>query len=115
MSRRGGLHQTPTSTRSSICRGRSHTCCSAGCWGALWNGSGYPRGVAGEEIPLTAPVTAIADTFDAITHKRPYKDARTIEDALAVILRASGTLFDPAVVDAFLTLDHTELVNHAHT
>ncbi|MDP8910082.1 MAG: HD domain-containing protein [Chloroflexota bacterium] len=80
-----------------------------------WNGSGYPHGVAGEDIPLAARITAIADTFDAITHRRPYKDARTIEDALAIILLASGTLFDPAVVNAFVTLDHTQLVHHAYT
>ncbi len=80
-----------------------------------WNGSGYPHGVAGEDIPLAARITAIADTFDAITHKRPYKDARAIDHALAEILDASGTLFDPAVVEAFLTLDHTQLVHHAYT
>ncbi|MDP8909037.1 MAG: HD domain-containing protein [Chloroflexota bacterium] len=80
-----------------------------------WNGSGYPHGVAGEDIPLAARIAAIADTFDAITHTRPYKDARTIDDALAVIRLASGTLFDPAVVSTFLTLDHTQLVHHAYT
>lgn len=80
-----------------------------------WNGSGYPHGVAGEDIPLAARIAAIADTFDAITHKRPYKDARPIQDALSVISLHSGTLFDPAVVDAFLTLDHTQLVHDAYT
>jgi PAS domain S-box-containing protein len=78
-----------------------------------WNGTGYPSGFAGEDIPLTARITAIADTFDAITHKRPYQDARSIDDALEEICRVSGTQFDPAVVAAFLTLDHAQLVNDA--
>jgi PAS domain S-box-containing protein len=78
-----------------------------------WNGTGYPNGLSGENIPLTARITAIADTFDAITHKRPYKDAQSIDDALAEIRRVSGTQFDPAVVTAFLTLDHAQLVQDA--
>ena len=80
-----------------------------------WNGSGYPHGVAGEDIPIAARITAIADTFDAITHKRPYKEARSTDHALTKILEGSGTLFDPAAVKAFLTLDHTQLVHHAYT
>jgi PAS domain S-box-containing protein len=79
-----------------------------------WDATGYPNGLAGEEIPLPARITAIADTFDAITHKRTYKDARSIDDALAEIRRVSGTHFDPAVVTAFLTLDHALLVQDAH-
>lgn len=78
-----------------------------------WNGTGYPRGLAGEQIPLAARITAIADTFDAITHSRPYKDARPIAVALAEIRDASGSLFDPAVVGAFLKLDHSALVQAA--
>lgn len=78
-----------------------------------WNGSGYPNGVAGEDIPLVARIAAIADTFDAITHARPYKDAQTIEHALAEIRSASGTQFDPCVVTAFLELDHAGLVHGA--
>ncbi|MBW3608301.1 MAG: PAS domain S-box protein [Actinobacteria bacterium] len=80
-----------------------------------WNGSGYPHGVAGEHIPIAARITAIADTFDAITHKRPYKDARSTDHALTEILEGSGTLFDPAAVKAFLTLDHTLLVHGRYT
>ena len=78
-----------------------------------WNGAAYPHGVAGEDIPLVARIAAIADSFDAITHKRPYKNAQTIEHALAEIRSASGTQFDPAVVTAFLELDHTQLVHEA--
>ena len=75
-----------------------------------WDGTGYPAGLAGSDIPLTARIVAVADTFDAITHKRPYKGARPVDEALAVISSASGTLFDPGVVRAFLALDHTVLV-----
>ena len=78
-----------------------------------WNGTGYPDGLAGEQIPLAARIAAIADTFDAITHNRPYKDARPIDIALAEIRRGSGSLFDPAVVAAFLELDHGALVQAA--
>jgi PAS domain S-box-containing protein len=78
-----------------------------------WDATGYPNGLAGEEIPLPARITAIADTFDAITHKRTYKNAKSIDEALAEIRRVSGTHFDPAIVTAFLTLDHALLVQDA--
>lgn len=76
-----------------------------------WDGTGYPDGLAGEGIPLTARITAVADAFDAITHKRPYNDAEPIATALARIRRASGTQFDPAAVQAFRRLDHAALVH----
>ena len=75
-----------------------------------WDGTGYPAALSGEAIPLSGRIAAIADTFDAITHRRPYKEARPIGDAVDVIRLASGSLFDPAVVAAFLTLDHALLV-----
>ena len=78
-----------------------------------WDGTGYPAGLVSHDIPLTARITAIADTFDAITHRRPYVDARTVEAGLAEIRRVSGTHFDPDVVDAFLTLDHAALERSA--
>lgn len=78
-----------------------------------WNGSGYPNGVAGDDIPIVARIAAIADTFDAITHKRSYKDAQTIDHAIAEIHSASGTQFDPSVVTAFLELDHIGLEHQA--
>ena len=78
-----------------------------------WDGSGYPDGLAGQDIPLPARITAVADVFDAMTHKRPYKQAWPIETTIAEIRRASGTQFDPAVVEAFLTLDHGRLVQRA--
>lgn len=73
-----------------------------------WDGKGYPRGLAGEEIPFGARVFAVADTFDAITSPRPYKPARSIDDAVGEILRCGGTQFDPRVVECFL-LHYQEL------
>jgi PAS domain S-box-containing protein/putative nucleotidyltransferase with HDIG domain len=67
-----------------------------------WDGSGYPAGLAGEEIPMAGRIVAIVDVFDALTHDRPYKDAWTVEDAVAEIERQRGRHFDPRVVDAFL-------------
>ena len=75
-----------------------------------WDGTGYPGHLAHDEIPLTARITAIADTFDAITHKRPYKEAESVADAVKEIRRVSGSQFDPEVVRAFLTLDHAALL-----
>ncbi len=66
-----------------------------------WDGRGYPEGLAGEEIPLSGRIVAVADTFDALTHPRPYKEAWTVEAALDDIGRGSGERFDPQVVEAF--------------
>lgn len=66
-----------------------------------WNGSGYPNGIAGEDIPLLGRITAVADVFDALTSKRPYKEAWPVEKALSVINEESGKHFDPRMVDAF--------------
>lgn len=67
-----------------------------------WDGSGYPHGLKGEEIPLEGRIVAVADVFDALTHERPYKKAWPIEAATAEIQRQTGSQFDPAVVTAFL-------------
>ncbi len=67
-----------------------------------WDGTGYTPGLAGDAIPLPGRIVAIADVFDALTHKRPYKDAWTEPDALAWIQSQKGRKFDPAVVDALL-------------
>ncbi len=66
-----------------------------------WDGTGYPYGKSGEEINIFARITAVADVFDALTSKRPYKEAWSIEDALEHIKNQSGKHFDPKVVDAF--------------
>ena len=67
-----------------------------------WNGSGYPRGLKGEEIPFVARLTAICDVFDALISDRPYKDAWPLDEALAEIKRQSGRHFDPELVRVFV-------------
>jgi len=67
-----------------------------------YDGFGYPRGLAGEAIPLGARIFSVADAFDAMTSDRPYRAALAIEAALVEVLRNSGSQFDPEVVDAFL-------------
>ncbi len=69
-----------------------------------FDGSGYPRGLSGDQIPLGARIFAIADALDAITTDRPYRSGASFSDALTEIERCSGTQFDPAIVSAFLTL-----------
>ena len=66
-----------------------------------WNGKGYPYGLAGEEIPLSARVMAVADVFDALVSKRSYKQPFPFEEAMQIIKDGSGTHFDPKIVDAF--------------
>ena len=65
-----------------------------------WNGKGYPRGLAGEEIPLSARIVAAADVFDALTSKRPYKEAWPVEKALKVMNEEAGMHFDPETIAA---------------
>ncbi len=69
-----------------------------------FDGSGYPRGLAGESIPLSGRIVAVADVLDALTHERPYKRAWSVAEALAEIKRQSGRQFDPKVVEACLTV-----------
>jgi putative two-component system response regulator len=66
-----------------------------------WDGSGYPKGLAGPQIPLSARIVAVADVFDALTTQRPYKEAMPFEAALDCIRADSGRHFDPACVEAF--------------
>ena len=74
-----------------------------------WDGSGYPHGLSGNDIPLCGRIVALADVYDALTHKRPYKRAWPVERAVVEINRLSGRQFDPAVVTAFAQLDAHEL------
>lgn len=67
-----------------------------------WDGSGYPQGLKGEEIPLAARIVALADFYDALTHERPYKKAWTKGEALAEIEAQRGRHFDPQLVDVFI-------------
>ena len=67
-----------------------------------WDGTGYPDGLAGEDIPLSARVMAVADVFDALVSKRCYKEPYSFEDAMEIIRKDAGTHFDPKVAEAFL-------------
>lgn len=66
-----------------------------------WDGTGYPHGLAGDRIPESARIVAIADVFDALASRRPYKEAWPVEVVVAKIEEGRGTHFDPAMVDAF--------------
>lgn len=68
-----------------------------------WDGTGYPLGLKGKRIPLTARVVSIADTFDAITHRRRYSHGRSFGEATTAIAEGRGTQFDPELVDLFLS------------
>jgi HD-GYP domain-containing protein (c-di-GMP phosphodiesterase class II) len=68
-----------------------------------WDGTGYPRGLKGKRIPLTARVVAIADSFDAITHRRRYSAGRSFSEAVKAIAAGRNTQFDPELVDLFLS------------
>jgi putative two-component system response regulator len=70
-----------------------------------WNGSGYPRGLVGEKIPLAARIVALADVYDALTSRRVYRDAMTHMQAKTLILQERNAHFDPDVVDAFLAVE----------
>jgi putative two-component system response regulator len=66
-----------------------------------WDGSGYPYGLKGEDIPLSSRLMAIVDVYDALTSKRPYKRAFTHKEAINLIFKGKGTHFDPEIVDVF--------------
>ncbi len=74
----------------------------AWCHHERWDGKGYPRGLQGAEIPLSARIMALADCYDALTRRRPYKEAWSHAEALAYILEQRGKQFDADVVDSFL-------------
>lgn len=73
-----------------------------------WDGTGYPRGIAGEEIPLAARIFAIVDVYDALTSERPYRQAWSREDTLDYIRDHAGSQFDPALVEAFFDMVRAE-------
>ena len=74
------------------------------CHHEKWDGTGYPRGLKGKEIPIAARIFAVADVWDAITSDRPYRKGWTREEALKYIEEQSGKYFDPQVVDEFFRL-----------
>lgn len=73
-----------------------------------WDGKGYPRELEGDEIPLPGRIVAVADTFEAITHDRPFREAESAERALEEIRNERGRQFDPEVVDALLAVKERE-------
>jgi len=83
------------------------------CHHEKFDGSGYPRGLAGEAIPIHARVVAVADVFDALTSTRPYKSAWPLEDAAEFLRKNSGSHFDPACVEAFLAVWDEVVAIHA--
>ena len=72
-----------------------------------WDGSGYPQGLKGEDIPVSGRLMALADVYDALTSGRVYKKAYSHEKAVQMIMEGKGTHFDPDVVDAFLQVKAT--------
>jgi len=78
------------------------------CHHEKWDGSGYPRGLKGDEIPLAARLFAVVDVWDALTSDRPYRGAWTNENALAYIKEQSGKHFDPEIVDLFFKVIKSE-------
>jgi putative two-component system response regulator len=70
-----------------------------------WDGSGYPTGVAGDDIPMSARLMAVADVYDALISRRPYKEPKTHEQAMEMMLQWRGTHFDPDVLDAFVAIE----------
>jgi putative two-component system response regulator len=75
-----------------------------------WDGRGYPAGLRGDATPLPARIVAVADVFDALTHRRPYREAWPLEQAVAEIRDQSAGHFDPDIVAAFCDLDHAALL-----
>ena len=101
--------KTHTTIGASILEGAESELMDLACSVALthhenWDGSGYPAGLAGEEIPLAGRICAICDVFDALLSPRPYKDAWELEDVLAELASLRGTKFDPELLDAFLAM-----------
>jgi len=78
-----------------------------------YDGSGYPEGLAGEQIPLEARIVGVADAYDAMVSDRPYRERMTTDDALAELHRCAGTQFDPDVVAATDRVLSRELASHA--
>ena len=80
-----------------------------------YDGTGYPQGLAGEKIPLAARIFALVDAYDAITSQRPYRRARSHDEAVQEIERLGGTQFDPEVVAAFLKANEQGLIQRANS
>ena len=77
------------------------------CHHENWDGSGYPRGVTGIDIPIGARILSVVDCYDALTSDRPYRRRMTDADAMAIVVERRGTMYDPEVVDRFIGLDRS--------
>lgn len=101
----GGHHENPCESRQGyhpelrLAKDADEVVC---CHHEKFDGSGYPNGLSGEEIPLNARIFAVADVFDALTSRRPYKEPFNVETSLGIIGEARGSHFDPVVADLFL-------------
>ena len=71
-----------------------------------WDGSGYPRGLKGNDIPLSGRLMAVADVYDALISKRVYKPAFSHEKAMSIIVEGKAQHFDPEIIDAMLSIEH---------
>ena len=76
------------------------------CHHENWDGSGYPRGVSGTDIPIGARILSVVDCFDALTSDRPYRSALTMDAAFDILRARRGTMYEPAVVDTFIRVHH---------
>jgi HD-GYP domain-containing protein (c-di-GMP phosphodiesterase class II) len=74
------------------------------CHHEKWDGTGYPRGLKGEEIPISARMFAVIDVFDALANDRPYRKAWPHEKVISYLKEQKGTYFDPIVLDVFIRL-----------
>jgi putative nucleotidyltransferase with HDIG domain len=83
------------------------------CHHENWDGTGYPRGVTGENIPIGARILSVVDCFDALTSDRPYRRALTDTAAIEILLERRGRMYDPRVVDTFIQVYRTIEVSHA--
>ena len=77
----------------------------AGSHHEKYDGSGYPRGITGEDIPLAGRIMAIADVYDALISKRVYKEAMSHQSAMEIMIRGKGSHFDPLMLEAFLQVE----------
>lgn len=77
-----------------------------------WDGSGYPKGIKGADIPIGARILSVVDCYDALTSDRPYRPAMTEEEALGVLISRRGTMYDPLVVDTFIKVHKTLATSH---
>jgi HD-GYP domain-containing protein (c-di-GMP phosphodiesterase class II) len=84
------------------------------CHHEHWDGSGYPRGLKGEQIPLAARVFSIVDIWDALLSDRPYRDAWPEKKVIAYLKSISGTILDPRVVEAFLKMVDEDDFKHEY-